>query len=198
MIRYAATSERAPERRLAMSGPSNPADQHPCEQSSDPAHLVARIEDLTAQLHLVVESHRIQEMEIAAARRDLDVKAAYILMLETTHAERRAQLDSLHSHLRHLDTVAYGDLPAATARANRAENQLADQHTLLVRVEHAAAEATARASAAEAEIAAFRTRMSTVVADALGGRLRRHGHLYNSARRLLSSISRGLARQGDT
>jgi hypothetical protein len=146
-----------------------------------------QIEELTAQLRLLAQSHRTQEIEIAAARRDLEVKAAYILMLETTHAERRDQLSALHSHLRHLDDVAYGDLPAAVARAAQAEEQLAPEQARSISLERIAVEATARALIAETENAAFRVRTSTVFADALGRRFRRSGRLHTWARRLLRS-----------
>lgn len=129
------------------------------------------LEEVRLELRARVEADRMRELELVAARRDLEVKAAYNVMLERSLTQRQEQLDWTRGHIEHLDRIAQVDLPAALARAEHAEH---------------------RAAALAAELAAERNRASNRAVDYWVTRLGRHRILFGVLRRAVRGL-RGIA-----
>lgn len=71
-----------------------------------------------AQLAERLAADRIRELEFAAARRELDVQAAYTSMLERLAADRLDQLTQLHQYMAHVEREI--EVPAVVTRAEAA------------------------------------------------------------------------------
>lgn len=124
-----------------------------------------QLEELGAQLRARLEADRVRELELLAARRDLDVKSAYNVMLERSLTERQGDLEWARLRMDRLEH----DLRAATNRAEQAE---------------------AQAASVGAELAAERNRLSSRavahwVAKPGGRRL-----LFRVARRTVNVVNR--------
>lgn len=111
--------------------------------------LDERVKELEAELVESTERERVGALEVAAAQRDLDVKATYITMLESIAAERQQLIDWLQGQLAGMtDELAH-------------RRALAAEQDVRIETAHAAANAAelvARTTASE--LAAERARIS--------------------------------------
>lgn len=86
--------------------------------------LEESVAELTARAAESVERERVQTLEIAALRRDLDVKAAYNVMLERASLERKEHVAWLEATLDEERRTR----ELATQRAEQAERALQRVH----------------------------------------------------------------------
>jgi chromosome segregation ATPase len=124
-----------------------------------------RLEEVDAQLRARLGADRIRELELQAARRDLDVKSAYNTMLERTLTERQGDLEWARQRLDEFQL----ELNATTARAEHAEIHVASL---------------------SAELAAERNRVSSRVVAHWVGRLGSRPLLFRLARRTVRVVNR--------
>jgi len=128
--------------------------------------LREHISELEVTVAERLERERVLTLELAAARRDLEVKAAYNVMLESAALERRQSIEWLQGRVEQLSH----ELAHAVA-----ENA---GHT------QQAAAATARVGELTAELAAERARLSYRLAQRVVARVGYHPRLTGTARRL--------------
>jgi hypothetical protein len=146
--------------------------------------------ELRSKLTTRVNSARIHELELASARQDLEVKAAYNVMLERAALERQADIAHLHAHIASLSAISAQVAPAVE-RAATSEAGLAQEQTRADDAERRLLDLTARMLITERELAAFRRRTSTLVAERMAQRFHRHGLLYRFGQRALRALARG-------
>jgi hypothetical protein len=147
---------------------SGSMDARPTRQRDEARALFEareRLEEVDAQLRARLQADRLRELELQAARRDLDVKSAYNTMLERTLTERQGDLEWARQRL---DQFQH-ELNAATARAEHAEIHVASL---------------------SAELAAERNRVSSRVVAHWVGRLGSRPLLFRVARRTVRVVNR--------
>ncbi|RIJ70133.1 hypothetical protein D1871_20000 [Nakamurella silvestris] len=127
--------------------------------------LEERVEELTAQLNTRIEAERIHELELSSIGRDLAVTKAYNEMLEKAAAQQQEIMRLTHQHIRNIDRIHLVDLPAAQARAQRAEDDrdtAIHQRNLVAQDLQAALD---RADQSEALLAVFSRRRAVRIVD---------------------------------
>lgn len=139
-------------------------------------HRLGELEDHITQLETRlaerIERERVLTLELAAARRDLEVKSAYNTMLESAAVERQQHVAWLQTHVDRL-TIEHDTLIAeAKAQAEASENLSRGVESL------------------SSELAAERARVSYRMSQAAIGRLQRHRRLTSLAGAVFRSGSR--------
>jgi chromosome segregation ATPase len=129
--------------------------------------LAERVGELEARLSEFTERERVREMELTAARRDLDLKSASNTSLEATLLERQGMIEWLQAQVtrevdqsRELRTQAEATITSLRSERAQAESTIADERR---RTE----QAEARATSLQGELDAERARVSWRVANRL-------------------------------
>jgi chromosome segregation ATPase len=143
--------------------------------------LHERTADLEGELAEQIERGRGAALELAAARRDLEVKEAYNLMLERVAGERGAHIESLQRQLDVASGVA-ADLRKRTRRQRRRA----------MKAQRGMERLRCTLDEANAQLEIERSKTSHRIADALVAKLQRHRILHALARPLLRRFARGL------
>ncbi|MGY5885420.1 hypothetical protein [Modestobacter lacusdianchii] len=155
------------DQRAVVNGAAAPRTADEKHEARIAFEVREELEMVRSELRARIEADRLRELELVAARRDMEVKSAYNVMLERSLTERQEHLDWARNHIDHLDRIAQVDLPAAIARAEHAESQVAG----LV-----------------AELAAERGRASSRAVQYWVDRLNRRRILFRIARRVAKRL----------
>lgn len=150
---------------MLLSGPADARTRPQRDEARALFEAREQLEEISAQLRARVQGDRVRDLELQAARRDLDVKSAYNVMLERSIAER------------------HGDLEWARQRIDRFEHDL---HAVTVRAQHA----EARAASIGAELAAERNRVSSRAVARCVSKLGSRRLLFRFARGTLGAVNR--------
>ena len=122
-----------------------------------------QLEEVRSQLRFRVEAERMRELELQAARRDIEVKSAYNLMLERSLSDRQVDLEWTRQRIDHLTHELSG-------MATRAESS--ELH----------------AARLGAELAAERSRVSSRLVSYWVARLSKRRLVFGVVRRLLGAV----------
>jgi chromosome segregation ATPase len=143
--------------------------------------LHERTAELEGELAEQIERGRRATLELSAARRDLEVKEAYNLMLERIAGERAGHIETLQRQL----TVVGDETVALKKRTHRQRRRAIEAQRQVARLRVSLDEA-------KTQLEVERSRTSHRLADEVATKLQRHRMVHALARPVVRRIARGM------